>query len=266
MKDASLKTLRVMSGGGWAATSVLALAVVVCAPFAWRLVRVWWMPAPSAFVATIDSKDRAAQYAGAFDGYVKQLDGRSLFYEPSAPGSVGEVAAEETVEDADPSQPAATRYDGPTIAAMVLDTVWFSDGQRVKAGTKGTGDMEVISTNAPWDAKVKWHGTEFTVPFFERDKVIFKSARAGNTSSASSPSPASLPPKSDPATKDDAAIAQKPTEAPPIPPDTTAAAASPKPEPTPELPTTSPTTEPTAPASGSSPAQAPPAPPSETPR
>lgn len=178
--------------GGVACVVLVLLALVVCAPFAWRFARAWFMPAPSAFAAKDDTKERAQQYAAAFEPYVKQLDGRSLFYEPSAPGSEGEVAVEPE-EEIDPSQPAPTRYDGPAIQAVVLDSVWFADGQRVKAGAGKVGDMEVVSTNAPWDVKVRWRGTEFTVPFFERDKVIFKAAKGAGGAGGSGADDASPP-------------------------------------------------------------------------
>lgn len=175
---------RSFSPGGITAAALALLALAVIAPFAWRTVRVWLMPAPSAYVAKDDSKDNAARYAAAFDPYVKQLDGRSLFYEPSAPGTQGEVA-EAPTEEARPNDPAPTRYDGPSISAVVLGTVWFSDGQRIKVGDSRSGDLQVLSTNTPWDVRVKWRGTEFTVPFFERDKVIFKDKPATSFSSAS---------------------------------------------------------------------------------
>jgi hypothetical protein len=169
------KAARAMSLGGWVtlALSLLTLGVVV--PYAVRAVRAWRLPAPSAFVAKDDTKNRAAQYASAFEGFVKQLDGRSLYYKPSPPGSEGEQPVE-VVEDAAPEE-APARYEGPAITAIVLDTVWFADGQRVRAGTKGSGDLEVLQASAPWGARVKWRGGEFAVPFFERDKVIFKDSK-----------------------------------------------------------------------------------------
>ena len=198
-----------MSAAGVTATALVILALAVCAPFAWRFARAWWMPAPSAFVTKDDSKENVARYAAAFDPYVKQLDGRSLFYEPSAPGTEGEVAVEEQPED-NPDAPAPTRYDGPAITAAVLDTVWFSDGQRVKVGEGKKGDLEVVSTNTPWDIRVRWRGTEFTVPFFERDKVIFKDR--GPTSSAAKGAVAARP---EPSPASDAAPRTKLTESEP---------------------------------------------------
>ncbi|MFO0831972.1 MAG: hypothetical protein U0637_09025 [Phycisphaerales bacterium] len=164
---------RSLSAGGATVAALAVIAFAVVAPFAWRLVRAWWMPAPSAFVTKDDSKDRAQAYAAAFDPYVKQLDGRSLFYEPSAPGAEGEAPAE-VVEEGASQESAPSRYDGPAVTAVVLDTVWFNDGQKLKVGGGKAGDLEVLSTNTPWDVRVRWRGTEFTVPFFDRDKVIFK--------------------------------------------------------------------------------------------
>lgn len=210
---------RSISPGGIIAATLALLALAVIAPFAWRTVLAWLMPAPSAYVAKDDSKDNAARYAAAFDPYVKQLDGRSLFYEPSAPGSQGEVA-EAPTEETRPDDPAPTRYDGPSISAVVLGTVWFNDGQRIKVGDSKSGDLQVLSTNTPWDVRVKWRGTEFTVPFFDRDKVIFKDKPA--TSSSLAPlAPTEPPPHS--------STEPKPTE-----PTTPPAPAQPAPTETPQ--------------------------------
>ena len=192
MNAAPSPASRRISRIGACAIGAAALALVVCAPFAWRFVRAGLMKDPLALEKARDVGELAAQHAASFEGYVKQLDGRSLYYEPSAPGTEGEVVADVT-EDIDPNDPAPTRYDGPSIVAIVLDSVWFSDGQRVKSGGKGSGGLEVVSTNAPWDAKVNWHGTEFTVPFFERDKVILKSAKPTNSSTISTSTPSAAP-------------------------------------------------------------------------
>jgi hypothetical protein len=82
---------------------------------------------------------------------------------------------------------------------MVNDTVWFSDGARIKSG-ESSGDIKVVKLNAPWDATINWKGAEFTVKFFERDGVVLaKSSSSSTTGSAIDPNYTPPPPKEKPA-------------------------------------------------------------------
>ncbi len=63
-------------------------------------------------------------------------------------------------------------YDGPAIIAMVMDTVWFTDGLKLSVGDDAKEDVEVVEVLAPWEAILKWKGKEFTVPLFARDKLV----------------------------------------------------------------------------------------------
>lgn len=238
MNNHWFRAWRAATAGGLTAAALLVLAIAICVPFAWKFVNALLIQNPKATAPGEDVKERVQQYAAAFDPYVKQLDGRSLFYEPSAPGAAGEMIAEEPTEDTNPDAPAPTRYDGPAISAVVLGTVWFADGARVKVGEGRVGDMEVLSTNTPWDVRVKWRGTEFTVPFFDRDKVIFKDRPA-----APAPSPTN---ESEP--NDTTPVASAKATEPPAPPSSTPVE-------------TTPSTEPSTPAATQQPAPAP-----ETPR
>lgn len=160
---------RIGALGGVAAGLAL-VALIAVAPGLWGMLRAWWTPSPSAFVADGKEADKAEQQAAGFDEYLKQIEGRSLFYVPGKPGENGIAPVEEVAESTDEN---ATRYEGPSITAIVLGEVWFDDGRKVKTGVTD-GDIEVISTDAPWEARVKWRGGEFTVPFFERDKVVIR--------------------------------------------------------------------------------------------
>jgi hypothetical protein len=152
-----------------AGLAVAAIVVVVWALVLW--IRAALLPSPAAFVAA-DREDRSEARSGAMSAAVAQLSGRSLFWVPSAPGDPGVTVVEETPQEN--GEQVASSYEGPSIAAIVLDEVWFSDGTRRKAGADAREDLAVVSTNAPWDATVRWRGKEFKVPFFERDRVIFK--------------------------------------------------------------------------------------------
>ncbi len=74
-----------------------------------------------------------------------------------------------------PSGPVTPRtYGGPGIIGMADNTVWFADGKKVRPGdTVDSGGVTVIELDAPWSAKVRWRGADFTVAFFERDPARF---------------------------------------------------------------------------------------------
>lgn len=160
--------------GGKIAAALVVAALIVCVKPAYKAVEAMLLPAPGEFEATKADKKAAEAYAAGFDGFLKQLDGRSLWWTPSKPGTDATVVVEE--EPAEGDQPAPAKYDGPAIAAIVLDSVWFADGTRLSTTDDEKDGIKVVSTNAPWDALIRYRGKEFTVPFFERDRVIFKDA------------------------------------------------------------------------------------------
>lgn len=104
--------------------------------------------------------------AGAFAG-------RSLFLIPPPP-----AAEEPEVVESEPEAPvvlAPSRYAGPGIIAMVFDTVWFEDGTKLSLEEpEHTGeDLELVSVDAPWSARVRWRGAEFDVTLFRRDSIVY---------------------------------------------------------------------------------------------
>lgn len=158
---------------GLVAMVLFAASLVVAAGPVYRTLRAAMTPSPEAVSGKIDAKEQAEAYAGGFDGFVAQTSGRSLFYVPSAPGTEQVVVIEPEVSDGNGAPRAPSKYDGPAIQAIVLDEVWFADGTKIGKG-KSKGDTEILEVNAPWDAKVKWKGGEFTVALFARDKIVFK--------------------------------------------------------------------------------------------
>lgn len=139
----------------------------------WLVLRAVMLPSPTAFVqGDSNNADKIAQREAALEVAVKQLDGRSLFYVPSKPGEAGTAPIIE--EESTETEAAPARYEGPAISAIVLDQVWFEGGKKVKVGEGEVDDIEVLETDAPWGARVKWKGTEFDVNFYERDRVVFK--------------------------------------------------------------------------------------------
>lgn len=70
-----------------------------------------------------------------------------------------------------PTEPVPARYGGPALIAMVNGAAWFQDGKRLRPGDAEVDGLQVIEVNAPWSARVKWRGGEFTVTLFDRDPV-----------------------------------------------------------------------------------------------
>lgn len=71
-----------------------------------------------------------------------------------------------------PSKPTTpTKYAGPNIVGMVDQAVWFADGKRLKPGESAGESLSVVAIDAPWSAKLRWMGGEFTVPLFDRSPI-----------------------------------------------------------------------------------------------
>ena len=133
-------------------------------PMAVDLVR----PAPRELEKGGDPQKDADQQKITFDGYVAQIRGRSLFFEPPAPRA-SEPAEEAKVDENKPPPPPSS-YGGPSIVAMLSDVVWFSNGKKMKVGESADG-LKVVALLPPWESRLEWKGVEFNVGFFERSKV-----------------------------------------------------------------------------------------------
>jgi hypothetical protein len=154
----------------WVALVLVALALAALAYRARGLVRVALLPADARSVEQIGSLADGGDRGAAFESYAATIGGRSLFWRPSAPG---QGVATQVIEEEAPEEAAGGEYAGPTIVAVVLDTVWFEDGERVKVGEKGGNGIEVVSVDPPWEARLRHRGDEHVVAFFGRDRLIF---------------------------------------------------------------------------------------------
>lgn len=158
---------------GQVALLFIGIALVLLLWQLWLVLRAVLLPSPTAFVqGESNNAEKLALREASLEGAVKQLNGRSLFYVPSKPGEAGTAPVIE--EEAPEPEAAPSRYEGPAITAIVLDQVWFEGGKKVKIGEGEVDDIEVLETDAPWGAKVKWKGKEFDVNFYEHDRVVLK--------------------------------------------------------------------------------------------
>gem|GEM_PF-1474398 len=234
---------RESSGGARGAAGLLAAALVVVGLTGWPLAKA--IIGPRVSVPELASSEASAELAGQFATLVKEIDGRSLFIVPGPP-TAAEPEADPTPDTSNQPDPKPSSYGGPSITAMVNDTVWFRDGKRLVAGAETTGDLQVVRVNGPWDAVVMWKGVEFTVPLFARDKLVLKDFVEQPPSippPTPAPSPTSPPPdeRAAPGNQPPAALpAEGEAEAPAAPPTSPGEAEPPKAEPVAEPGATSP--------------------------
>jgi hypothetical protein len=146
-----------------------------------------------------------------YQGYLAQVDGRSLFFVPAAPPPPAPPA---TAHDDIPREtPKPTRYGGPALIAMVNDTAWFADGTVLKAGGEPSGGIRVLRVNPPWSAAVEWSGVEFDVKLFDRDSVVATEPPPPNPVAPPALSAAPTPP-AEPVSRTDPATPPEPREQP----------------------------------------------------
>jgi hypothetical protein len=168
------------------------VAIAIAALAAWPALLA--LIGPRVTVPEREAAQAPSEVAGQFTQLRAEIDGRSLFIVPGPPVEADPEPA--PVADTTPREaPKPTTYGGPSIVAMVNDTVWFRDGKRLVAGAEASGDLSVVRVNGPWDALVMWKGVEFTVPLFGRDKLVLKDGpKATELATAKLPGPGATEP------------------------------------------------------------------------
>lgn len=169
---------------GKVAVALCALVIALALIPAWRLAASIVGPRPK--VPEQRKAGEEAQRVEQFERYIAQIDGRSLFHTPAAPGA--DSAPKVEVDASKPPPPPST-YGGPAVIGMVNDEVWFADGKRLRIGAEARDGIAVVSANAPWEATISWRGVEFKVPLFSREHIVFKDTKAAAPSPAVPPVP-----------------------------------------------------------------------------
>lgn len=213
-----------MSRAGQAAVFVIIIAIVLLAFPVLALVGTLMTPAasPSAAQST-RQQEMLKKFEESSEHSLAQTSGRSLFVIPAAPRAPRNDPPT-TVTDTTPRPPSA--YGGPALAAIINDTVWFSDGTRLKPGENADKSLSVVKVDPPWGATIKYRGVDFPVTLFEHDKTVIPppappkpveskpaetkpgetkptDAKPGEASAAPESKPAT-PPETKPETKPDA--------------------------------------------------------------
>jgi hypothetical protein len=241
-------TYRALGPAGRLAAVAGAICAVILTISLWRFSgSILGANAPAAAGAG-DTQGLAAAHDAAYERYIAQFSGRSLFIVPGAPTPPAPPPPPPPPEGGkEPSKP--TSYEGSAVIAMVVNSVWFADGKRLSVGDEPKDDTEVLEVLAPWDAVLKWKGEKFTVSLFARDKLIVKpeekkpdQASPGDEKpeviTAAAPTKATDPAKPDvskPETKPETKLADKPAPKPdkPAEPKSDAAPGTPAADPQP---------------------------------
>lgn len=216
---------------GWGGVFALVLGATALGVTAYQFTFVagsLFAPAAKESVSKQDERlaESEQKYAAAIDEQVAQVSGRSLFFVPGAPVPPPPKPPPTPDPGPEPPPPPPSSYGGPPVIGMVNDSVWFSDGTRLKVGEAPEGaGVKVLAVEPPWGAKVLWKGVEFSVSLFDRDKVIVKAP--GEATDA----PTTEAADSDGDKKDDDAKADDKSKADPKKPDDASKPATPNTDP-----------------------------------
>lgn len=159
-----------LSGAGKVAVVVILAAIVVLVFPVVAMVGTLLTPAasPSASQDT-RRQEMLKKFEESSERSLAQTSGRSLFVIPAAPRAPRNDPPP-TQADTTPHPPSA--YGGPALAAIINDTVWFSDGTRLKPGENADKPLSVVKVDPPWGATIKYRGVDFPVTLFEHDKTV----------------------------------------------------------------------------------------------
>jgi hypothetical protein len=124
----------------------------------------------------------------AIDTYQAGVNGRSMFFTPlptprrpqrtTPPPPRPEPTRRETVAPTQTEPMVPPTYTGPSLMAIFGEEVWFTGSGfkgeilRIKTGTEANG-IEVVSTDPPWMATLKYRGGEYEVPLYKRNTELF---------------------------------------------------------------------------------------------
>jgi hypothetical protein len=113
-----------------------------------------------------ERKQNEDKYLASFNGYVAQVNGRSLFITPGRPPA--KEAPRTAANDKPATLPPPAVYGGPSLIAMVNGVAWFNDGKKLAVG-EGDSELKIVELQPPWAAVVKWKDVQFTISLFDRE-------------------------------------------------------------------------------------------------
>lgn len=142
----------------------LGIIAIVCFTIAFIALRIapivsLYKNPPKEVAASRNDAESIQKHADAIAWDRDQFRGRSLFFIPLKPDERPVVT--ET----------AKRYEGPSLSMFINGTAYFSDGQKVSAAEPEGKSLRFIRATPPWSVRVRWRGTEFDVPIFEKTEL-----------------------------------------------------------------------------------------------
>lgn len=210
----AFEKVRAAGAATWLAVALTSGAVAIAGWQGVLLFKAILTPTPKPIADPGKTEKQIEQYAAMLDGSVKQADGRTLFILPINPKAAAEAPVQEVAE-VPKEPPTPTTYGGPGVIAFINGTVWFDNGAQLSTGEERDG-VSVVGMSPPWDARLRWRGVEFTVPLFEKDRLVAPKSKtpAEEKLGTLGPTPVAKPPESrGPETR-----SQTPTETPPTAP------------------------------------------------
>lgn len=159
---------RLLGPWGWAA--VAAVLIAAAATFNGLLPLASAIAAPSSeSAAAADTSPRIESFRASIEKSLARFNGRSAFFVPPAPPPPPPPPS----DDRDEPPPPPSRYAGPGIIAMINDTVWFDNGERLSLDDAARAGIRVIAIHPPWSATLEWNEKEWEVPLFTRTTPLF---------------------------------------------------------------------------------------------
>lgn len=159
-----------LSRAGKAAVVVIVAVIVLMVFPVVAMVGTLLTPAASPSAAqNTRQQEMLKKFEESSERSLAQTSGRSLFVIPAAPRAP-RTDPQPTVTETTPRPPST--YGGPALAAIINDTVWFSDGTRLKPGENADQPLSVVKVDPPWGATIKYRGVDFPVTLFDRDKTV----------------------------------------------------------------------------------------------
>ena len=127
-------------------------------------------PALAAADARRPDEARLRTFESSFDSHLSRSNGRSMFFIPPEPPP---PPPPPTPDEGPREDPPPSSYAGPALIAIVGDVAWFEGGTRLALDDDEARGLDVIDLDAPWSARVRWKGVEFSVPLFDRTTARF---------------------------------------------------------------------------------------------
>lgn len=165
----------------WSASSLVLIVtmIVMTVP---SLLAATVTRSPDDLQVTSALQDHLEKHGRQMELYQERFNGRSIFYTPlptpkprvkAPPRQKPTETRKQPQKNPEPREtPIPSRYNGPSILAILGDEVWFTGSPgndpplRIRIGETKNG-IEIVETDPPWKVTVRYQRGEFDVNLFE---------------------------------------------------------------------------------------------------